>query len=42
MDKYTITKIDGGNVEDRLNEAKRLFGLTPEQSFQDIETNEED
>lgn len=42
MDKHTITKIDGGNIEDRLNEAKKLFGLTPEQLFQDIEVGEDD
>lgn len=40
MDKST--KLDGGTLEQRTNEMKDFFGLKPEQSFQDIEVEEED
>ncbi len=43
MDK-NITILDGGTLEERISEIKEFFGLSPEQSFQDlkVEENEED
>lgn len=40
MDK--VTKIDGGTLEERIREMKEFFGLKPEQSFQDLEVDEEE
>lgn len=37
MDKKI--KLDGGTVEDRVNEMKEFFGLTPDQSFQDLDVD---
>lgn len=31
-----IAVLDGGTLEERIAEMKELFGLSPEQSFQDF------
>lgn len=41
MDKI-ITVLDGGTTEERIAEMKEFFGLSPEQSFQDLDVDEED
>ena len=40
MDK--ITKIDGGSLEERIDEAKEFFGLREDQSFEDLDADAED
>ena len=40
MDK--VTKIDGGTLEERIQEMKEFLGLKPEQSFQDLDVDIED
>lgn len=40
MEKVNFTKLDGGNLDERISEAKELFGLKPEQSFQDLDVDE--
>lgn len=40
MDK--ITKIDGGTLEERIQEMKDFFGLDEKQSFQDLDVDIED
>ena len=42
MEKIKFTKLDGGTIEERLNEAKELFGLSHDQDFQDLEVEEEE
>lgn len=42
MEKINFTKLDGGTIEERLNEAKKLFGLSPEQTFQDLDDEKEE
>lgn len=39
MDK-NITILDGGTLEERISEMKEFFGLSPDQSFQDLEVDE--
>lgn len=39
MDK--VTKLDGGTLEERIQEMKEFFGLKPDQSFQDLDVNVE-
>ena len=40
MDKNTI--LDGGTLEERIAEAKEFCGLKPEQSFQDLEIEDDE
>lgn len=43
LGKTELTKLDGGTIEERIAEAKRFLGLRPDQTFQDIEIdNDED
>ncbi len=42
MEKVKFTKLDGGNISERIAEAKEFFGLKPDQSFQDIVVDDED
>lgn len=37
MDKKI--KLDGGTIEERVSEMKELFGLKPDQSFQDLDVD---
>lgn len=41
MDK-NITILDGGTLEERVSEMKEFFGLSPEQSFQELEVDDEE
>jgi len=41
MDKK-INVLDGGTLEERIAEMKEFFGLSPEQSFQDLDVDEEE
>ena len=41
MDKINTT-LDGGTVKERISEMKDFFGLSPEQSFQDLEVEIEE
>ena len=36
MEKINLTKLDGGTIDERLNKAKELFGLSHDRSFQDL------
>lgn len=38
MDR-NITVLDGGTLDERINEMKEFFGLSPEQSFQDLDVD---
>ena len=40
MDK--VTKIDGGTLEERTREMKEFFGLSENQSFQDLDVDIEE
>ena len=40
MDK--VTKLDGGTLEERIQEMKEFFGLKPDQSFQDLDVDDDD
>ncbi len=40
MDK-TITQLDGGTLEERIKASKEFLGLTDEQTFQDLEIDDE-
>ena len=35
--EYVPTKLDGGSLEERTKEMKNFFGLSPDQSFQDLD-----
>lgn len=35
--EYVPTKLDGGSLEERTKEMKKFFGLSPNQSFQDLD-----
>lgn len=37
MDKKLNLTLDGGTIKDEIRETKEFLGLTPEQSFEDIE-----
>lgn len=41
MDKE-VNILDGGTTEERIAEMKEFFGLSPEQSFQDLDVDKED
>lgn len=41
MDK-TITQLDGGTLKERLAESREFLGLSPDQSFQDLDVDEEE
>ena len=41
MDKK-ITILDSGTLEERISEMKEFLGLSPEQSFQDLDVDEND
>lgn len=41
MDK-NVNILDGGSLEERIAEMKEFFGLSPEQSFQDLDVDEEE
>lgn len=41
MDKK-ISRLDGGTIEERISIMKEFLGLKPEQSFQEIEDDDED
>lgn len=41
MDNKQITFLDG-SLEDRTKAMKEFFGLSPEQSFQDLDVDEND
>ena len=41
MDK-NITILDGGTLEERVSEMKEFFGLSPDQSFQELEVDDEE
>ena len=34
-----INVVDGGTLEERIAETKKLFGLSPDQSFQDLDVD---
>lgn len=40
MEKVKFTTLDGGTLEERIAEMKQFFGLSPEQSFQDLDVDE--
>lgn len=40
--EYVPTKLDGGSFEERIKEMKKFFRLKPEQSFQDIDIDDND
>ena len=40
MEKVNFSKLDGGTLDERIAEAKELFGLKPEQSFKDLDVDE--
>lgn len=40
--KKSYLKLDGGTVEERLQEMKEFLGLRPDQSFQDIKDEEDE
>jgi DNA-directed RNA polymerase subunit RPC12/RpoP len=40
--EYVPTKLDGGSSQERIKEMKKFFGLKPEQSFQDIDVDDND
>lgn len=40
--KKPYLKLDGGTVEEHLQEMKEFLGLRPDQSFQDIEDEEDE
>ena len=40
MEKVNFSKLDGGTLDARVAEAKELFDLKPEQSFQDSDVDE--
>ena len=37
-----ITQLDGGTLEERLASSKEFLGLSPDQSFQDLDVDEDD
>ena len=37
-----VTKIDGGTLEERLQEMKKFFGLNESQSFQELNVDIEE
>lgn len=37
-----ITQLDGGTLEERLASSKEFLGLSPNQSFQDLDVDEND
>ncbi len=41
MDKK-ITVLDGGTLEERISEMKEFLGLSPDQSFQDLDVDEDE
>ncbi len=41
MDKR-IAILDGGSLEENIRELKEFLGLSPNQSFQDIEVDEDE
>lgn len=41
MDKI-ITQLDGGTLEERLVASREFLGLSPDQSFQDLDVDEDD
>ena len=40
MEKVNFSKLDGGTIDERISEAKELFCLKPEQSFKDLDEDE--
>ena len=41
MDKR-MNVLDGGSLEDNIRELKEFLGLSPDQSFQDLDVDEDD
>ena len=41
MEKIKYTTLDGGTIDERIREAKDFFGLSEEQTFQDLEVDDE-
>lgn|GEM_PF-3646148 len=40
MDKINFV-LDGGTVQEQINEMKEFLGLKPEQTFQDLQVEEQ-
>lgn len=41
MDKR-VNVLDGGSLDENIRELKDFLGLSPDQSFQDLDVNEDD